>query len=199
MRKSIVVTLLALLVGLGMALEVPDPSEVTATDGSGAVVGVGEFEEGSLELVLSEEAAGFLTLTFSPEEGDAVTVEVMVSDEGELLLADTLTSLVDEIEAAGGTAELTTVPVDEFAEEGEGAEGNGQHGLDVADAAAGENGAHGRAKARAAQDGNGKPEFAGDEEAEEAEEEEQEEEEEEELPEEGEEGAGHITTQPTTP
>ena len=203
MKRYVVVTLLALLVGLGMALGVPDPSEVTVTDGSGIVVGEGEFEEGSLELSLSEGVEGFLTLTFAPEEGDAVTVEVMVAEDGALLLVDTMTSLVDEIEADGGTADVTTVPGDEFADDGEDGEGEPRDGLDVADEAAGEHGAHGRAIAREARDAGGRPDVTGGDDADEVEDEDDEEpeeapeEEEVEDPEAGEaEGDAPIETQP---
>lgn len=161
--KNIVISLfLALLVGFGVALELPEDSTVTITDDAGIVVGFGSYAEGSLELTLSEDAVGFLTLDFTAEDGSSVSVEVMVSEDGSLVVVDTFEGLVETIETDGGSVEIETVTAEEVAAGvEEDVQGGVEDGLDVADAAAGEHGAEGRAIARDVRDGQGPPDFAG--------------------------------------
>lgn len=163
MKKYIVSILLAMLMGIGFTLELPEESTVTVTTEAGVVVGFGELDDGRLELSISEEAEGFLTLTFTNEEGQLVTVEVMVTEEGTLVVVDTLTELGEEVAAGGGSSEISFVSSAEITEELEEELSEDleeeleevldrEDGLDVADAAAGENGAEGRATAREARD-----------------------------------------------
>lgn len=186
MKKYIFALLLAMLMGVGFALELPDDSTIVVTNEAGTVVGFGEYDDGVLELEISEDATGLLTLTFTDESGNEVTVEIEAMEDGTIVVTDGEGTELGE--AVGGITEVSRVSGEEIEEElaereseEDGAESEKRHGLDVADEAAGENGQHGRDRARAAQESRGGSDDGESDEPVEVEEEEIEEEESEEV------------------
>lgn len=112
--KKFAAILVAMVLGVVMALELPADSAVGVTNADGEIVGFGEFEGGTLELTLSADADGFLDLTFTGADGEIVTVEVMVGVDGELILVETLESLSDALAESGASSEVEVLAAAEF-------------------------------------------------------------------------------------
>lgn len=150
MKKFIVVWILALVAGVGLALELPEQSAVVITDAGGSIVGFGAFQDGALEISLSEEASGFLTLTFTSGSGEVLTLEVMVAQDGTVVVTQSMAELAAEVEGSVEVTHSTAADVDAAVAEG----------LVIAAEAAGEHGAQGRAVAEAAIASAGPPDVS---------------------------------------
>lgn len=156
MRKGILAFVLGLCVwGSAVAADLPE-GELVVTLADGTIVGVGELEDGGLELELLAGTSGFVTFTVTGDDGAAVSFEVALGEDGSLVLVESFEDLAGTIAAAGGEVEVSFEEAAEFeaiaAEAGDGP----AHatGLDRADEKASENAAEGLARARAARDGD---------------------------------------------
>ena len=106
MKKLFAILAAALLLNVAAAAEFPSDGEVIVVV-DGQVVGVGEFDEGDLELKLVEGFEGSAEMSVVDDDGNQYTVEVTVTGDGVVLLDDTLEDLVEVVEGEGGEAEIT--------------------------------------------------------------------------------------------
>lgn len=84
----------------------PRQGTVVIVSGNGVVVGTGAFSGGNLQLQLLSGFASFATLTLVDETGDILVFDVMVHEDGSVVLTDTLDELASLVKDAGGEVRL---------------------------------------------------------------------------------------------
>lgn len=105
MRKILLGFVVAAILGTATARE-PLQGAFSLTLADGAVVGVGELEEGKLKLKLLEGSGSFDgTLVFETESGP-VAYEVTVGADGSLYVWDLLLDVTNSVRASGGEVEV---------------------------------------------------------------------------------------------
>lgn len=96
----------ALLLGSTAAAEFPNEGEVLLV-AEGSVVGVGEFDDGDLELRLLAGFSGFAEITVVDESGNEYSTEVMVGSDSSVTLSDSLEDLESVLAEAGAEVTVT--------------------------------------------------------------------------------------------
>lgn len=127
MKRISFVLVTALLLGTVGAEPFPDSGRVTLISDSGVVLGVGELEGGNLELSVDASASGFVTVLLEGEDGSVVSVDGMVTAEGQILLMSEgeLEDFGASVEASGGSVAVTFEELPTEAQDGmAGAEAN---------------------------------------------------------------------------
>lgn len=125
MKRTLGILLATVLLGTAAAVEFQGEGDLVIT-ADGAVVGVGEFENGNVELELLAGFTGFATITVVDEFGVEQSTEVTIDEEAKVVLSETLEELRTVVVDGGG--ELT-VKVEESLE----ASGNMAFGAAVPD------------------------------------------------------------------
>lgn len=126
MKKMFGILLATLLLGSAAAVvEFQGEGDLVIT-ADGSVVGVGEFENGNVEVELLAGFSGFATITVVDEFGAEQRIDVMIDEDATVVISETLEDLRGVVAAGGG--ELT-VEVEESLE----ASGNMAFGVAVPD------------------------------------------------------------------
>jgi hypothetical protein len=111
MHKVLAVLILAIGLTTALAIELPLQGSLTLISSAGEVVGVGEFEDGELELELLADFAGLVTFTSVDAEGNVVVFDASVAEGGVVTLIDTVTlefvGLGEAVAAVGGEIEIS--------------------------------------------------------------------------------------------
>ena len=105
MKRLLTLLVTALLAATAAAGELPDSGEVLLS-ADGSLVGVGEFEDGKLELELLADFSGTATITLVDEEGNEYSEQVVVSSDHELEF-EAEGELAAAVEEDGATVEIT--------------------------------------------------------------------------------------------
>jgi hypothetical protein len=119
MRKLLAVLIVTVGFTTAQAIELPVNSSLTLVSSSGEVVGVGELEDGELELELLAGFAGLVTFTSIDTDGNVTVFDASVTEGGVVTLIDTVTlefvGLQEAVAAVGGQIEISFE--DEFDED----------------------------------------------------------------------------------
>jgi hypothetical protein len=111
MRKLLTALILAIGLTTALAIELPSNTSLTLISSNGAVVGVGELEEGELELDLLADFTGLVTFTSVDAEGNVIVLDATVTEGGKVTLIDTATleffGLEEVVAALGGQVEIS--------------------------------------------------------------------------------------------
>lgn len=107
MRKFLSFLIVSLLSTVVLAAELPSEGEFVIVSADGVVAGTGELQGGNLELELLSGFTSFATLTFVGEDGEVLTFDVMVGEDGSVVLTDTFEELASLVSAAGGEVEVS--------------------------------------------------------------------------------------------
>jgi hypothetical protein len=111
MRKLLTALILAIGLTTASAIELPSNTSLTLISSNGAVVGVGELEDGELELDLLADFTGLVTFTSVDAEGNVIVLDATVAEGGKVTLIDTATleffGLEEVVAALGGQVEIS--------------------------------------------------------------------------------------------
>jgi hypothetical protein len=97
------------LAGMVAAFEMPMGSSLSLMTDDGSIVGSGEYRDGKLKLSLLEDYSGFASLTVTDQNGNQVTLEVMITADGQIMVlsADaSFLNLAESIAGQGGEVEV---------------------------------------------------------------------------------------------
>lgn len=86
MKRTALGALIAIvaLFGSAMARGLPQQATVAVVNDLGVLVGTGSIHDGTLEIVLSDAADGFVTLQFTDALGHVVRVQALIPRDGSL-------------------------------------------------------------------------------------------------------------------
>lgn len=142
MIKTFATLVLALVLAPAFAIELPSSATLFFTTDGGAVVAVGELDEGNLSLDLLAGFSGFVTITGVDGDGNVVTFEATVDVDGTVTILDMASfEFVDfahSVTVAGGEVDISFEESIEaqgdigLAQAWEVANENGHQGLEVA-------------------------------------------------------------------
>lgn len=86
MRRNVMgaFVVVAALVGVAMAGQLPMQATVAVVDDAGTLVGTGSVHDGMMEIALSDGASGFVTLHLTAANGRVTTFQALVPTDGSL-------------------------------------------------------------------------------------------------------------------
>ena len=101
MKRIVGIMLATLLLASAAGAQFQGEGDLVIT-ADGSVVGVGEFEDGNVELELLAGFTGFASITLVDESGAERTFDVMIDEDARVVLSETLEDLRSVVGETGG-------------------------------------------------------------------------------------------------
>src|SRR5690606_31227161 len=104
MIRVLSAVVVALMLALASAVDLPDRARLTLVSADGVVLGIGEMESGRLTLTLEAGAEGAITLLINAADGTVLALEAELTASGQVLVTseDGVEDLALATVAAGG-------------------------------------------------------------------------------------------------